>query len=179
MKELDMFRWVCVVLAAVAVGACLLMLNDIRVTAKSSLLDIAEKSKVTATTMAEVSKDVKELRTLAGATGNRDKSFVVYANSIMEFIQAAGKRAKIGVGRKMKDALPVDEWVAGTRKEAIYLVFVEKKKSDILKRLCQTAVLHSDFYIQFPPEPPQKLEDWLKANHPETKALEAEAKAGG
>jgi hypothetical protein len=174
-----MFRWVCVVLAAVAVGACLLMLNDIRVTAKTNLLEIVEKTKVTATTLAEVSRDVKELRTLAGATGSRDKSFVVYANSVMEFIQTAGKGAKIGTGRKMKDALPVDEWVAGARKEAIYLVFVEKKKAAILKRLCQTAVLHSDFYIQLPAAPPQKLEDWLKANHPETKALEAETDSGG
>jgi hypothetical protein len=51
--------------------------------------------------------------------------------------------------------------------------------SDILKCLCQKVVLHSDFYIQFPSKPPQKLEDWLKANHPETRALEAEMEAGG
>jgi hypothetical protein len=150
------------------------MLNDIRVTAKSSLLEIVEKSKVTATTLAEVSKDVKELRTLAGITGNRDKSFVVYANSLLEFIQTAGKGGRIGIGLKMKDALPVEEWVAGARKEAIVLVFVEKKKAAILKRLCQTALIHSEYYIQLPAETPQKLEDWLKANHPESKSPEAE-----
>jgi hypothetical protein len=74
----------------------------------------------------------------------------------------------------MKDALPVEEWAAGARKEAILLVFVEKKKADILKRLCQTAVLHSDFYIQLPDQAPQRLEDWLKANHAESKSLGAE-----
>jgi hypothetical protein len=171
-----MFRWTCFVVAVLMAALVLLMLNDIRVTAKTNLIEIAQKSKVSAETLAEVSKDIKELRKLAGVTGPRDKSFVVYANSVLDFLETNAQGGKVGIKEAMKKSEPVADWIGGVRKEAIYLVLTEKSKSAILCRLCQTAPpFRADFYLQLPGQAPVKLEDWLRANHPESRALETPA----
>jgi len=63
--------------------------------------------------------------------------------------------------------VPAKEWVAGARKEAIFLTVLANSKADFLTRLTRNT-FHSPWYIQFSEAEPQPLLDWLKARYPPT-----------
>jgi hypothetical protein len=69
--------------------------------------------------------------------------------------------------------MPAAEWVVGARQEALLRTTVLRAKSrqEILEHLCNSW-RGSDWYIQLEGEEPQKLIDWLRANHPATRETE-------
>jgi len=154
------------------------MLNDLRLELKRSaqtvhrdLPVILANTRKSTETLAEVSGDIKELRNLAGVEdAPRDKTLVTYADGLLDLVEAQ-TGAQVGVekliGKSLSDPLPAKEWVAGARKEAVWLTFRAKSRAELLDRLTQNR-FGSEWKIQFADEPPQSLRDWLVEHHPPT-----------
>lgn len=163
------------------------MLNDLRLELKRSaqtvnrdLPVILANTRKSTETLAEVSSDIKELRNLAGVDDTqRDKTLVTYADSILDLVERQHE-AQIGVekliGKSLSDPLPAKEWVAGARKEAVWLTFRAKSHAELLDRLTQNK-FGTEWKIQFGDEPPQSLRVWLVEHHPPTAEATAQEPA--
>ena len=163
------------------------MLNDLRLELKRSaqtvnrdLPVILANTRKSTETLAEVSGDIKELRNLAGVEdAPRDKTLVAYADSVLDLVESQ-ENAQIGVekliGKSLSDPLPAKEWVAGARKEAVWLTFRAKSRAELLDRLTESK-FGSDWQIQFSDEPPQPLRAWLAEHHPPTAEATAQEPA--
>jgi hypothetical protein len=136
---------------------------------------IVEKTRTTTETLAELAQDIRQLKELAGVNSTaRDKGLVAYANSVLGRIESSG--GTIGLkklGRRgLKDTLPAREWVAGARKKAAVLTVLSGSRKEVLTGLARTKYGYgSHWYIQVGGEEPQRLLDWVKANHPQSKEL--------
>ncbi len=166
-----MFRWSCLGLAALVSGAMLWMVNDVRLemkqaaqTANENLPLILERTKRSSETLMVLSDDIRQLRNLSGAADvARDKQMTVFADQVLDAIRDSD--AQIGlmpklIGSKLKELQPAEEWVAGARKEALWLLVRTKTKSDMLEKLCKN-IYGSDWYIQMEGAEPEKLRDWI------------------
>lgn len=153
------------------------ILNDLRLELKRSaatvnthLPDILDNTRRTTQTLAEVSSDIRDLRNLAGVSDTpRDSTLVTYADSVLDLIES--QNATIGteklIGKELSDPVPAKEWVVGARKEAVWLTFRTKTKSELLRRLTETK-FGSAWRIKIAEEAPVPLRDWLIENHPPT-----------
>jgi hypothetical protein len=74
------------------------------------------------------------------------------------------------MGKGLKNPVPAAEWVAGERREALFLVVLGRSKKEMLKAIVTTKLGFS-WYIQLPGQEPVKLLDWLRENHAQTKEL--------
>ncbi len=179
-----MFKWVCLVVAVLAVTATGWMLNDLRVelqktvkTLNDSLPEILENTTKGSETLAVLSEDLKQLRDLVGLSANpRDKSLVAYADSVLDFIES--QDAQIGLKKKvfgggLKSAVPTNEWVVSARKEALWLIFRAKSRDEFLRRLCENK-FGTKWFIEFSGGQPVALIEFLSENHPDTKSGQTE-----
>lgn len=132
------------------------LINDVRLqlrqtsaTVNEKLPSILEKTERSATALADLSDDVRQLRDLAGATGPRDATLATYADSILDRIEASGLSigTKARLSDKLVDAQPAAEWTAAARKEALWLTFRAKSKQELLERLTQTK-FGSEWHVQ-------------------------------
>ena len=177
-----MFKWACLMVTIVVVLGLGWVVNDLRVELKHTsqavnehLPKILENVKQSTETLAALSEDIKQLRDLAGASGTpRDRSLAAYADSLLDFIEL--REAQIGLTKKvmgngLKSTLPSKEWVAAARREALWLTFRAKSRDELLERLCENK-FGSRWYIQFDDADPLPLIDWLKAHHPDTRAVD-------
>ena len=132
------------------------LINDVRLqlrhtsaTINEKLPSILEKTERSATALAELSADVSQLRDLAGATGPRDATLAAYADAILDRLEQSnlqiGTRAKLS--GKLDDAQPAKEWTAAARKEALWLTFRAKSRTELLKRLTETK-FGSEWHVQ-------------------------------
>jgi hypothetical protein len=165
------------------------MLNDLRLELKRSaqtvnrdLPVILANTRKSTETLAEVSGDIKELRDLAGVDdAPRDKTLVTYADSVLDLVESQDD-AQIGVekliGKSLSDPVPAKQWVAGARKEAVWLTFRAKSRAELLDRLTQSK-FGSDWQIQFGDEQPESLRSWLVEHHPPTAETTASPEPSG
>jgi hypothetical protein len=172
-----MIKWFYFGLAAVAVAAVLVLLYDLRsqmkaasATVNEKLPRILEKTEQSAETLATLSNDIREIRDLAGLPQTEhDKTLVRYADSVMDAVQASGGRIGtkplLGGGDKLKDPVPVAEWVAGARKEALWQTLRAKSQRELLDRLCETK-FGSAWHIQFGDAEPVPLREWVVGKLP-------------
>ena len=170
-------KWLYFALAAVATAGVLFLLNDVRLQLKSStatindkLPRILDKTERTAETMAALSADVRDLRELAGLPqgGGRDATLARYADRVLDAVAATG--GQVGtmplIGKGLKSPQPAAEWVAGARKEALWLTFRANSRDELLARLSETK-FGSAWHIQVPGAAvPVPLKDWIAANVP-------------
>jgi hypothetical protein len=183
-----MFKWSCLAAAVLFLTSLTWMINDVRLeirrstqmlqatgqTVNEHLPTIVEKTRTSTETLAGLAEDIRQLKELAGVSDvARDKSLVLYADSVLDAIEAAGgtiglKKALGGSG--LKSASPAKEWVVAARKEALFLTAVSKSKQELLTRLVENK-FGSPWYIQFADEEPVTLLDWLKAHHAATGEL--------
>lgn len=176
----DIFRWSCLGVAVVSVGFFGWAVNDLRLEIKQAsqklnddLPKILANTKKSTETLAKLSEDIKNIRNLAvGSKKTRNTSITIYADEVLTLVEK--QEAVIGVekviGKKLKDPKPAKEWVVGKRREALYLSFRVQSKREMVEQLCKTLTRRT-WQIQFKDEKPQPLLEWLKANHPVTKAL--------
>ncbi|MBA3542223.1 MAG: hypothetical protein H0T79_21590 [Deltaproteobacteria bacterium] len=176
--EARFFKWACLGIATFAVAALLWMLNDLRMEAKHTTAAVNEhlpavlaNVKQGTATLVQLTKDVEALRDLAGiASTPRDRSLVVYADSVLDFLDA--QQGKIGVekvlGKELKDLVPVQEWVTAARKEAVWLTFRANSKHELLDRLGKTK-FGSDWFFAPADGPPVRLIEFLEQTHPASK----------
>src|SRR6266849_3054860 len=140
------------------------------------LPEIVDKTRATTETLSELAEDIRQLKELAGVSSQaRDKSLVAYATSVLDSIEASGGTIglKKAFGAKgLKNPVSAKEWVVGARKEAVVLTILANSKAEFTTRLVRNK-FHSPWYIQFGEKEPVTLLDWLKANHPATKELNA------
>ncbi len=119
---------------------------------------------------------VKELRELAGLQGGYQREAVRYASGVLNTIETLrGKGVEVmtkGIGGK---AEPLEEWLVGARREALVLVFTTKSPQAFLRELCQSMALNRPFHLRFPDGKTEKLEDWLRREHPATAVLPEDA----
>ena len=179
--EARIFKWSCFGLAAVVCAVLLFLLNDMRTeirrtndTVNAHLPQILANVNAATQTLAAVSKDINSFRDLAGLVDTpQDRSLVVYADSILSFLEAQPE-GKIGlskiVGNGLKDVMTSAEWAHDSRKEALWLTFRAATKKELLDRLGKNK-FGSDWYFTAPGIEPTKLADFLKANHPDSKGL--------
>ena len=178
--ESRIFRWACFALAAITAGTLLWIVNDMRVEVKRTnetidqhLPAVLANVKTATETLANVSKDIESLRDLTGlTTGTGDRSLVQYADSILDFLET--QQGKIGrtktLGDGLKDVVPVQDWVAGARKEALWLSFRADTKQELLDRLGKTKF--GEHWMFAPASgAPVPLIDFLKQQHPDSKGL--------
>jgi len=176
-----MFRWACFGLAAVTAAVLLWMLNDLRLEVKrtNAIVDqhlpaVLANVKQGTETLAHLSKDIEGLRDLAGvANGPRDRSLVTYADSVLDFLdQQKGQIAldKL-IGKGMKDAVSVQDWVTAARKEALWLTFRANSKAELLDRLGKNKFGSPWYFVPAAGGAAVPLIDYLKQNHPDSKTL--------
>lgn len=172
-----MFKWACLGIAVVAAAIVIWMLNDMRVQVKHTnesinerlpkILDNVEKGTAT---LAQVSKDIDALRDLAGLGGTKERSLVTYADSVLDFLEK--QPGQIGLekvlGKGIKDGLPAAEWVAGARKEGLWLSFRAGSKRELLDRLGKNKFGSPWIYVA-PNGESLSVIDLLKRDHPESK----------
>ena len=181
-----MFKWICLALAIIVVAGFGWVINDLRVELKYSsktvndhLPEILANIKKSTDTLAMLSEDIKQLRDLAGVVGEgtpRDRTLVAYADSILDLIETTD--AQIGLEKKvmgsgLKSVMSAQEWVADARKEALWLTFRAKSRSELLQRLCENK-FGSSWFIRFEGKEPVPLRDWLTDNHPGTQGMDEE-----
>ena len=177
-----MFKWIGLTLAIIVVIGLGWVINDLRQeithtsrTVNQHLPAILENVQKSTDTLAALSEDLKQLRDLAGASGNaRDKTLVAYADSLLDLIETTD--AQIGLEKKMlgeglKSVVPAAEWVVDARKEALWLSFRASSKDELLTRLCENK-FGSPWFIQLPGKEAVLLVEWLKANHPDSRSPE-------
>ena len=186
-----MFKWVCLAVGIGFLSVLTWLVNDMRLQIRRSgetvhttaetinenlphLPEIVEKVRTTTDTLAELAADIRQLKELAGVTSSaRDQNLVSYANSVVSAIENSGGtiglKKKLG-GSGLKNEVPAKEWAAGARKEALLLTVLARSKKELLTRLAKNK-FGSSWYIQIGNSEPVELLEWLKANHPETKAL--------
>ncbi len=140
-----------------------------------NLPGVLERAQVSAEVLAELAEDIRQLKDLAGAGKERDRNLVAYADSLLNAIEKTGGR--IGVSKtfslsksSIKDTRPVSEWVADARKEALFWMLLVSTKKDMAVKLAKTK-LGFNWLIEVPGKQPERLLDWMKANHPETRDL--------
>lgn len=178
MIESRVFRWACFGLAVVAIAVLLWMVNDMRGELKRTndtvnrhLPQILDNAKVATDTMARLSKDIESLRDLAGLTAPSDRSLALYADSVLDFLDAqtgqVGLEKKLGSG--LKDLVPVADWVRETRREALWLTFRASSKVELLDRLC-TNKFGSKWIYAPAAGTPVPLVDFLRQQHADSKA---------
>jgi hypothetical protein len=173
------FKWVALALAAGATAIVIWIVNDLRREMKQTnelinqhLPPILANAKQATDTMARLSKDIEAMRDLAGLGAPKDRSLAVYADSLLDLLET--QTGQIGlekvIGKELKDLIPVGEWAAAARKEALWLTFRANGKADLLDRLSKNKF---GSHWQFAPAsgPPIKLYDFWKANHPESAKL--------
>jgi hypothetical protein len=173
------FKWVALVLAASATAIVIWMMNDVRREMKHTnaivnehLPPILANANKATETMARVSKDIDAMRDLGGLTGPKDRSLAAYADGLLDLLEK--QTGKIGlekvIGKELKDLVPIQEWVAAARKEALWLTFRASSKADLLDRLSKNK-LGSHWMLAPEGGPPQKLVEFWKANHAESAKL--------
>ena len=173
-----MFRWLYFGLAVVAVGAVLLLLNDLRlqmkaaaVTINDKLPRILDKTEKSAETLATLSADIREIRDLAGLPQNstHDRTLVRYADRVLDLIEASGgmvgTKPLIGGGDTLKDPQPAAEWARAARKEALWQTLRVKSHEELLKRLSETK-FGTSWQIQLEGGKPVPLADWVRERLP-------------
>ena len=171
-------KWLYFALAVVATTAVLLLLNDVRVQLKSAtatvndkLPRILDKTERTAETMAALSADVRDLRELAGLpqAGARDATLARYADRVLDAVAATGGQVGTAalIGKGLKGPQPAADWVAGARKEAVWLTFRATSRAELLERLTETK-FGAAWQIQVPgATAPVPLRDWIASNVPD------------
>ena len=174
-----MIKWMYFGLAALTAAAVLLLLNDLRlqmkrasVTVNDKLPRILEKTESSAQTLADLSADVKQLRDLAGLPqGTRDKTLAVYADQVLDAVEASGGtvglKSLLPGKDRLKDPQPAKDWVAGARKEAVWLTFRADSRRELLERLCRNK-FGSDWMIQVGDADPLTLAAWVTEKLPPT-----------
>lgn len=178
--ESRVFRWACLVLAAIAAGLALWMLNDMRQEVKRTnemvgerLPAILENVQQGTATLARVSQDIDALRDLGGFGDlGKDKSLIVYADDVLDFLEA--QPGQIGlpkvIGGGVKDLVPAAEWAHGARKEALWLTVLASTKAELLDRLSKNKFGSAWLYVP-PGGAPIALADFLKQQHAASKGL--------
>ena len=168
------FRWSCLALAAIVASVLLWLLNDVRTELKHTnavvagqLPTILDNVKQGTTVLAGVSKDIQNLRDLLGAGAPRDRSMVAYADSILDMLEQQPGQIGLSklVGKGLKDQVPVAEWVAAARKEALWQTFRAASKAELLERLVKNRY-GSDWYYAPPTGEPVKLADLVTQKLP-------------
>jgi hypothetical protein len=144
----------------------------ISTTMQEDLPGILERARSATDNVAEVSADVGSLKEALGQLkANRNPALEDYAESVLGCVEASngtvGARPLTGVG--VRNPVPAKVWAASARRNAKLLTMVAKSKPDLLNRLTSTA-LGSQWLIQLANKRTTLL-NWLKENHPETKAL--------
>jgi hypothetical protein len=74
------------------------------------------------------------------------------------------------IGKELEELVPVGEWVAGARKEALWLTFRANSKAELLDRLGKNK-WGSDWMYAPDSGAPSTVIAFVKANHPESKGL--------
>ena len=172
--ESRIFKWSCFGLAVIAVAAMLWILNDLRGEVKRTneavnqhLPEILANAKTATETMARLSKDIEALRDLAGLTAPTDRSLALYADGVLDFLEAQpgqiGLEKKIGSG--LKDLVPVADWVRDARREALWLTFRASSKTELLDRLGKNK-FGSKWYYAPPAGEPVPLIDFVQKARP-------------
>jgi hypothetical protein len=92
-----------------------------------------------------------------------------FADQVLDLVRDSG--GTIGLKKKvfgsgLKNAEPAAEWVAGARKEALWLLVRAKTKARFLEMLCDT-FYGSPWHIQIGEAEPVPLCEWIEANLPE------------
>jgi hypothetical protein len=142
-------------------------------TVAKTLPPVVERVDRTTEVMSELAEDVRQLKELAGLTHTpRDKSVTAYATSLLSLVESSGGEIglKKTVGRGLKDSKAAVDWVRTERREVLFLTLLGRSKKELLNGIVKTK-LGFNWYIQIGDKPPVKLLDWLRENHPETKAL--------
>ncbi|MGE0545501.1 MAG: hypothetical protein AB7O24_28470 [Kofleriaceae bacterium] len=170
-----MFKWACFGLAVVTIGVFGWMVNDVRTELKhtnhhvnENLPEILANAKQVTGTLAQLSKDVEGLRDLAGiASGPQDRSLVVYADSVLDFLEQ--QTGQVGlekvIGGGIKDAVSVQDWVQSARKEAVWLSFRASTKAELLDRLAKNKFGSAWQFVSATGER-IPLIDLVRKNHP-------------
>jgi hypothetical protein len=172
------FKWSCLVAAAIFSGVLLWMINDLRVQVRKSvdtvnrdLPQILEKTRDSTETMATLSQDIKQLRELVvGDASAREGKIIAYETDVLRLIE--NSNGKIGVkkalGTGLADPVPAQEWVMRERKAALWDLARSRSKADLLNRIGRSAVLNRVWYIVTGDKKVMPLVDWVKANHPDS-----------
>jgi hypothetical protein len=174
-----MIKWLYFALAVVAVGAVLLLLNDLRrqmkaaaVTVNDKLPRILEKTEASAETLATLSGDIREIRDLAGLPqgSTHDRTLVRYADRVLDLVEESGgvigTRPLIGGEEKLKNPQPAAEWVRAARKEALWQTLRAKSHAELLERLGENK-FGSAWHIQMAGGKPAPLAEWVKQHLPD------------
>ena len=195
-----MFKWVCLLVAVVALSAFGWMLNDIRIQLRSltvqtdqhlpriltnteqitSQLDrnlphLLTKASTAIDNLAELSDTLAQYRGVMGTVhaASQDKDLFSYGTSILDLI--AGQKATIGIQktaaeRPAKPPLPAKQWVAAARKHNNFLSLVASSKADVLHGLARTDTA-TPWFIKLEDQAPRLLADWIKEAHPPSKGV--------
>src|SRR5262249_35546606 len=136
--------------------------------------EIIEKSRDITDRVAEMTADVRTLKeALAKVKVDRDPEMLRYAADLLDAVEASkaevGVKPVTGIGG-LRDAIPAHQWVLKGHKEANLLTLLASSKAELASKLTHTA-LGSPYLMKFPGKRAVDMLEWLKENHPETKAL--------
>jgi hypothetical protein len=169
-----MFKWIALCTGCAFLAALTWMVNDMR-------LQVRRTSTVVTETVSELRDDVRTVRqTVANIKQTvakiplvrADEDLAAYANSVLSAIEQSGAqiRVKAVLGKGLKKPVPAKEWVVGERLEVMVLTRMARSKKDVLANVA-TNKFGSPWLMQFEGGETVPMLDWLKKNHPPTKAL--------
>ena len=170
-------KWLAMAIAAIAflyfawvVDGLRRDLKDAAAALNENLPRILENSRKTSETLRRLSEDLEKLRNLAGLeNGSKKHALVAFADRVLDLLESTegniGLTRKI-IGQGLKNIETLQEWVAGARKEALFLTATANNRTEFLQRLCHNK-FGSEWMIQTPGSQPRPLLGWLRETHPE------------
>ncbi len=135
---------------------------------------IVTRTRDVSETVGELAADLRKMKTaMARLKTERDPDLTDYADSILDFVgqtdALVGAKPLVSLGSALQNPVPAKAWAASARNEAVLATIINKSKLGVLTSMTSNAV-GQPWYVQFGNRRELML-DWLKAQHPETKAL--------
>jgi hypothetical protein len=184
------FKWTALAIGTVFLVALTWMVNDMRLqvrettiivkktgdTLNDRLPDILNRTLVVAETVSELAMDVRNLKSAISKVPlvRADEDLAAYAASVLEAVEKSGamigQKASSGTG--LKKPVPAREWAGGTSRQPALLARLARSKREVAQKLSNNVLGHP-WYMQFGDKDSERvpLLEWLKKNHPPTKAL--------
>lgn len=127
-------------------------------------------------TLAELSEDVKLIKSVTGVENENQRGLrglAVYANEVQKFLaeQTEEKQAVILaeelIGSDLKQHSTMEEFLVALNREMVVILPLAKSRQEILWRLAHSGPPRRlPFHLKFPDQEPVKLEDYIRQHHP-------------
>jgi hypothetical protein len=191
------FKWIALAIGTGFLVALTWMVNDMRLqvretteivqktgetvkqtgeTLNDRLPDLLNRTLVVTETVSELAMDIRNLKSVISKVPlvRADEELAAYAGSVLLAVEKSGATIgqKASSGKGLNKPVPASKWASSASRQPGLVARLARSKRDVALRLSNNVLGHP-WYMQFPQgdKEPVLMLEWLKKNHPPTRAL--------